>query len=117
MTSQPNHLQDSGAANSPILYFVETIFKNARGRAFIECDRDTNSRAHIIGLIRMGEVNPVKILEVIEDEGTCRDVTADILAECDAINYAHALTSSLDFVQDAIDWQRDHARDQRKVPA
>jgi hypothetical protein len=115
MTAQPNHLQDSGAGNSPILYFVETTFNNVRGRAFIECDRDTNSRAHIIGLIRTGEVNPVKILEVIEDEGTCRDVTADILAECDAINYSHALNTSIEFVQDAIDWQRDHARDDLKV--
>lgn len=88
------------------LYFVETTFKNIRGRAFIECDRDTNSKAHIIGLIRTGEVSPVKILEIFEDEGTCRDVTEDILAECDAINYAHALTSSLDFVQRALKRER-----------
>lgn len=102
------------------LYFVETAFKNVRGRAFIECDRDTNSRAHIIGLIRTGEVNPVKILEIFEDEGTCRDVTADILAECDAINYAHALQAGLAFItnaltgQDAIDWRNDHARELRR---
>lgn len=102
------------------LYFLETTFKNVRGRAFIECDRDTNSRAHIIGLIRTGEVNPVKILEIDEEAGSCSDVTADILAECDAINYAHALQTGLDFItsaltgQDCTDWQNDHARDRRK---
>lgn len=56
------------------LYFIETQ-SSRLGRWFIECDRDSNSRAQVIGLIRSGEVDPVKVLEVIEDEGTCRDVT------------------------------------------
>lgn len=63
------------------VYLIEADF-GRNGRAFIETDRDSNSRAHVIGLIRSGEVKPVKIIEITEDEGTVRDVTADILAEC-----------------------------------
>lgn len=61
------------------LYFIETTSPRIRGAWFIECDRDQNSRAHVIGLIRSGEVDPVKVLEVDEDAGTCRDVSAEIL--------------------------------------
>ena len=51
------------------LYLIEADFGRI-GRAFIETDRDSNSRAHAIELIRSGEVNPIKVLEVCEDEGT-----------------------------------------------
>ena len=61
------------------LYFVETVSPRVRGAWFTELDRDTNSRAHVIGLIRTGEIRPIKILEVDEDAGTCRDVTDEIL--------------------------------------
>lgn len=97
------------------LYLVEASFGSI-GRAFIETDRDKNSRKHVVELISSGEVDPVKVLEVCEDEGTCRDVTADILAEVDAINYAHALDSSIDFVSRAM-FGADHLRDLRKHEA
>mgnify|MGYP001575497631 CR=1 FL=1 len=58
------------------LYFVETQ-SSKLGRWFVECDRDSNSREYVLGLIRSGEVDPVKVLEVNEDEGTCRDVTEE----------------------------------------
>ena len=61
------------------LYFVET--QGRRARWFIECDRDTNSRKHVIGLIRTGEVSPVKVLEIDEESGSCRDVTDELKAE------------------------------------
>lgn len=65
------------------LYLIEASFGRL-GRAFIETDRDTNSRAYVIGLISSGEVKPVKVLEIIEDEGTCRDVTEELTAEASA---------------------------------
>ena len=61
------------------LYFIETQTAKL-GRWFIECDRDKNSRAYVIELIRTGEVDPIKVLEICEDEGTCRDVTDEIIA-------------------------------------
>ena len=65
------------------LYFVETVSPRVRGAWFVELDRDTNSRAHVIGLIRTGEVRPIKILEVDESAGTCRDVTLELTEEAD----------------------------------
>ena len=78
------------------------------GRWFIECDRDTNSREAAIELIRSGEVDPVKVLEICEDEGTCRDVTADIIAQATMRTFNRP---------DAADAQAaawDRARDYRK---
>lgn len=63
------------------IYFIETTSPRIRGAWFIETDRYQNSRAHVIGLICSGEVDPVKVLEIDEDAGTVRDVTADILDE------------------------------------
>jgi hypothetical protein len=64
------------------LYLIEASFGRL-GRAFIETDRDENSRQHVISLIATGEANPVKVLEVCEDEGWVRDVTDDILREAE----------------------------------
>ncbi len=66
------------------LYLIEANF-GRYGKSFIETDRDVNSRAHVIELIRSGEVNPIKVIEVCEDEGTVRDVTEDILTEVAAL--------------------------------
>ncbi len=66
------------------LYFVENDFGKI-GRSFVELDRDTNSRAAVVALIVSGELNPIKILEVIEDENSCRDVTEDVAWEVAAI--------------------------------
>ena len=104
------------------LYLIEASF-GRHGRAFIETDRDDNSRAKVIELIRSGEVNAIKVIEVCEDEGTVRDVTADILDEIEAMHVNE------DFPEDqprewrtfdrpdAADLQAakfDHARDLRK---
>jgi hypothetical protein len=89
------------------IYLIEANF-GRHGRAFIETDRDQNSRASVIELIRSGEVDPVKVLEVNEDEGTCRDVTADILNEV-----AVSLVPIFRDV-DPLAAKFDHARDLRK---
>ena len=90
------------------LYLIEADFGRI-GRAFIETDRDRNSRTHAISLIRSGEVKPIKVLEVCEDEGTVRDVTADILEEADF----RAEVEPVDLRAIAF----DHAHDTRKHEA
>lgn len=65
----------------PPLYLVEADF-GRHGKAFVETDRDRNSRAQVIRNIVEGQVeNVLKVLEIFEDEGTCRDVTEDIARE------------------------------------
>ena len=60
-----------------ILYFVECDFGN--GKAFLECDRDRSSFKQVIDDIVSGEVeNVLTVLEVIEGEKSCRDVTEDV---------------------------------------
>jgi hypothetical protein len=66
------------SAPVPPLYFVEADF-GRHGRAFVETDRDRNSRAQVIEDIADCQIeNPIKVLEIFEDEGTARDVTEDI---------------------------------------
>jgi hypothetical protein len=48
------------------------------GRSFVETDRDKNSWDQVIESIATGQYLPVKVLEIYEDEGSCRDVTEDI---------------------------------------
>ncbi len=89
------------------LYLIEANFGRL-GRSFIETDRDTNSRAFALNLIRTGEVNPVKVLEINEDEGTVRDVTGDE-------DFAEAIVQArLPEIRDAVAAAWDHARDLRK---
>ncbi len=74
--------------NPQPLYFVETLgtTRSTYGhRWFVEVDRDRNSRDFVIGLIASGEVEAVKVLEVDEVEGTCRDVTCELQLEASAI--------------------------------
>lgn len=59
------------------LYFVEHQGKHVRGKWFIELDRDSNSRAAVIEMIRSGEVDAVKVLEIDEEANSCRDVTEE----------------------------------------
>lgn len=90
------------------IYLIEANF-GRNGRAFIETDRDQNSRAHAVELIRSGEVNAIKVLEINEDAGTCRDVTTDILEEIEA------MPVNDDIPEDCPrEWARDHAQDHRK---
>ena len=76
------------AMNRPAtLYFIEHNYGRL-GRAFRELDRDTNSREAALNLIRSGEVNPVRVLEVDEECGTVRDCLQDddfVAAMVDAI--------------------------------
>jgi hypothetical protein len=68
-------------APTPALYFVEADF-GRHGRAFVETDRDKNSRRQVIADIALGQLeNVIQVLEIVEDEGSCRDVTEDIACE------------------------------------
>lgn len=87
------------------IYLIEHQFRNGT-RAFIETDRDDNSRQHAIDLIRSGEVNAFKVLEVNEGEGTCRDVTDEIV-HC-------AKWGDHETEQTPLSNAFDHARDLRK---
>ena len=59
------------------LYFVEANF-GRHGRAFVETDRDKNSRRQVVEDIAHGQLeNVIQVLEIVEDEGSCRDVTED----------------------------------------
>lgn len=59
------------------LYFIECDY--IEGPSFVDCDRDRSSRQQVIDDIISGEVeNVLTVLEVFEDEGTCRNVTEDI---------------------------------------
>jgi hypothetical protein len=75
----------SAAAASPRplpLYLAECRFGRF-GNAFRETDRDRNSRDEIISLIRSGEIDIIKVIEIDEAEGRCRDVTDEIVTEAD----------------------------------
>jgi hypothetical protein len=61
------------------LYLIE--HQGLRARYFLEIDRDSNSRASVIEMIREKQCDPIKILEVDEDAGTVRDVTDDLVGE------------------------------------
>jgi hypothetical protein len=56
------------------LYLVECSYGRL-GNAFRETDRDTNNRKEVEALIRSGEIKAIKVLEIDEDAGTCRNVT------------------------------------------
>jgi hypothetical protein len=65
------------------LYFAECSYGRL-GNEFQALDRDKNSRAEIIREIRSGGINPIKILEIDEQAGSCRDVTDELMAEAEA---------------------------------
>ena len=93
------------------LYFAECRYGRL-GNEFQATDRDKNSRAEIVREIRSGGINPIKILEIDEDAGTCRDVTEELLAEAEAKREP----ASLDELQERlrgmlIDHERDLKRD------
>lgn len=89
------------------LYFIENDYGRL-GRAFVETDRDDNSRADVIHQIRSGGIHPVKILEIDEDAGSCRDVTEEIMAEAEQPREVASLD---DLRQRLVDMQRDKHRD------
>lgn len=92
-----------------VLYFVEESY-GRRGKEFIACDRDKNSRESVIEQIRSGDIEPIKILEVIEPDGielgTTRNVTIELLDEagfCD--DYRTPYTG-----EDLRQWHNDRRR-------
>ena len=67
-------------SNPQPLYLAECRY-GRYGNAFRETDRDRNSRHEIVDLIRTGEIDVVKVIEIDEVEGTAIDVTDEIVAE------------------------------------
>ena len=64
------------------IYFAECHYGKL-GKEFQATDRDTNSRAEIVRQIRAGAI-VIKVLEVDEEAGSCRDVTEELVAEAEA---------------------------------
>jgi hypothetical protein len=62
------------------LYFIEIEGLKIRGKWFLECDRD-ETRADVLRTIGQYHPRVLKVLEVNEAEGTCRDVTEEMLAD------------------------------------
>jgi hypothetical protein len=67
------------------LYFIESDMGRL-GNWFSDLCRDSNSRSSVVALIRSGEINPVRVLEVIEPcedypTGQVTDVTMDLKRE------------------------------------
>jgi hypothetical protein len=62
------------------IYFAEVSYGRL-GNAFRETDRDRNSRDEIVSLIRSGEIEVVKIIEINEINGTVFDVTDELVEE------------------------------------
>lgn len=61
-----------------MIYFIECDYGKL-GRVFIETPLERNSLAGVVDDIHTGEhCDVVRVLEVIPDEGTCRDVTEDV---------------------------------------
>lgn len=69
----------AAATNRPAPLYLAECRYGRYGNAFRETDRDRNSRGEIIGLIRSGEIDVIKVIEIDEVEGYCRDVTADLI--------------------------------------
>lgn len=95
-----------------VLYFVENDFGRL-GRGFVECDRDTNSRDEVVRLIRSGGLAPVKILEIDEDAGSCRDVTEELVAEALAEREPATIDESFQKLRNMLA-EQDRRRDHRK---
>lgn len=90
-----------------MIYFVLCDYRS--GRQWAARDPSNMDRTSTFRDIRSGELpNVVTLLECNPVENICNDVTDDVLPECFAAKVPRLSG------QDAIDWQRDHARDQRK---
>ena len=87
------------------LYLVECSYGRL-GNAFRETDRDTNSLAGILELIRSGEIKPVKILEIDEEMNRVEDITAEVMANVTSQDdYRTTLTG-----EDLAAWNADRTR-------
>lgn len=72
------------------IYLVE--HQGLRARFFIETDRDSNSLSRILDMIRSGEINPVKILEVDEEMNRVEDITEEVMANIHPAEYRTPLS-------------------------
>lgn len=98
------------ASNPAPLFMVECSYGRL-GREFQATDRDANSRVEIVRQIRSGSIDPVKILEIDEVAGTCRDVTEELLAEAAEAREPRSLEDSAEVLRGML---IDHERDRRK---
>lgn len=96
----------SKPSNPQPLLFVECKYGRL-GVEFQATDRDQNSRAEIVRQVRSGEIDVLRVLEVDEADGTCRDVTADILAEAAVPREPRTLDQSAEALREMLD---DHER-------
>jgi len=69
------------------LYFIEISGLKIRGKWFLECDRD-ETRMDVIETVRLYGKQVIKVLEVIEDEGSCRDVTEEFQSAANMLEVA-----------------------------
>lgn len=97
------------------LYFVECDFGRI-GHAFVEIDRDRNSRKCVIEDIGSGEYRDVlTVLEANPVTGACRDVTDEIMGEVSFAAAKREVEDCLAADRQAAAW--DHAGDLRKHEA
>lgn len=89
------------------LYFAECNYGRL-GVEFQPTDRDDNSRDAIIRQIRNGGIDVIKVLEIDEDAGTCRDVTDELIAEAAQPREPRSFEEIRKLL---IDYQNDHQRD------
>jgi hypothetical protein len=74
----PSKRESAMTQNIAPLYFVECDF-GSLGTEFVAIDRNRSSFNQVVIDIIDGQIEDVlKVLEVYEDEGTCRDVTEDV---------------------------------------
>jgi len=95
------------------LYFAEVQYGRL-GPAFRETDRDLNSRAEIVSLIRTREIDPLKIIEVIEPceeypHGRVSDVTDELVAAAIDPVIVHSFDPTA-----RVEFLNDHRREIRK---
>lgn len=69
------------------LYFIEVSGQKIRGRWFLECDRD-ETLADVLDTIGIYRGHVLKVLEINEADGTCRDVTEQMVNEASALEAA-----------------------------
>jgi hypothetical protein len=89
------------------LYFAECSHGRL-GNEFQALDRDANSRAEIVRQIRVTG-NVIKVLEIDEGAGSCRDVTDELAAEAAAHEPA-TLDESCQKLRNILA-EHDHRRD------
>lgn len=107
MTPRPAH----PAVGDNMIYFV--LYRYKSGLAWAERDPANMSRRDTIADIMTGDLeNIVTILECNPVEHVCSDVTEDVLREAGVL-LGIGMDAPLSG-QDRVDWQNDHARDQRK---